>query len=117
LLLFFAPWASCGGEGVSGANLVATSDFDLKWVAAVPFCAVAVLGILYVLRRQLVVSAWARIVAGVGGLIPLIKLYADARDYVSIQWGSIGTVLGLAGVIGGAIHDLVAGGRKRANTR
>ena len=114
LLLFFAPWASCGGEDLSGLNLVADTDGELAWVAVVPFCAVATLGILYVFRRQLVVSAWARIATAIGGLIPLIKLYIDYQDSVTIKWGSIGTVVGLAAVIVGAVQDLVLGSRQES---
>lgn len=112
LLLFFAPWASCGGEDISGLNLVADTDGELAWVAAVPFCAAAALGILYVFRRQLVVSAWARIAAAIGGLIPMIKLYADYQDAVTIKWGSVGTVVALVALILGSVQDLIAGSRQ-----
>ena len=109
LLLVFAPWASWGWIEMSGLELI--TDGDLAWLAVVPFCAVAALGILFVFRKQLVVSAWARIAAAIGGLIPMIVLYIDYQHALNIEWGSIGTVVGLAAVIGGSVLDLLSGSR------
>lgn len=109
LLLFFAPWGSCGGESFSGLRIATESEGEYTWVVAVPFCALAALGILYAFRREIRLSAWLRIAVGLGGLIPLVKLYDDMREVAQIEWGSIGTVLGLGAVILGGVQDLLQG--------
>lgn len=117
LLLFFAPWASCSGTTFTGLDIVTESEGEYAWVAAVPFCALVVTGILYAFRRQIKLSAWLRIVSGIGGLIPMIKLYSDMREVAQLEWGSIGTVFGLGAVILGGVQDLVAKGNELIQSR
>ena len=112
LLLLFAPWVSCGGAHFSGMEIITESQGEFTWVIVVPFCALATLGILFAFRSRLRVSAFARILTGIAGLITLIKLYAEIRDVASVQWGAVGTVLALAGVIVGATQDLLGEGPK-----
>ncbi len=108
--LFFAPWASAWGwSDMSGLDLV--NDSDWLWLAVAPICAVAALGILYLFRKQLVVSAWARIAAAIGGLIPLIVLYIDNQQYLNFEWGFVGTAAGFVALIVGSVLDLVSGSR------
>ena len=112
LILFFVPWAWSWGGEASGLDYVAEPDGELLWVVVTPVCAVAALGILYLFRKQLVVSAWARIAAAIGGLIPLIVMYIEYQDRMTIKWGYIGTVVGLALLIVGSVLDLLPASRQ-----
>ncbi len=110
LPLFYARWASAayGWPVRSGLSLVKGGE---HWLALAPICAVAALGILYLFRKQLVVSAWARIAAAIVGPIPLIVLYIDYQQYIVIYWGFVGTVAAFAALIVGSVLDLLSGSR------
>ncbi len=110
LPLFFAPWASLWGlVEMSGPDLA--TELGADWLAVAPICAVAALGILLVFRKQLVVSAWARIAAAIGGLIPLIALYNHYQQALNMEWGFVGTAVGFAALIVGSVLDLLSGSR------
>lgn len=116
LLLFFTPWVSCGAWNATGLDLATDKSMDSSgWIFLVPFSAIAVIGMLFLFRSaglDLRASSWARIICSLVGAIPLVGLYSKTREgwgFIKVEYGLIGTAIGIGAMIAGGIMDILSG--------
>lgn len=114
LLLLFSPWVSCSGYKFSGYDLARVNNGGSIWL--IPFAMVIVLIVIYstltdLTWEKLKTASWVNLIAAGGSFLPIIYVYSEVMkgynsNFINIEYGGVGTILALGGIITGSIIDL-----------